>query len=101
MAIRRMMELFNGSLNHYARIMWLVKADHTTTMNSLKRFKDDYDTNAEYRAIYEKLVERTKHLEKPKEVKQFEFAVPLQQASPIAFIEITYEDGTKIKLQHG
>ena len=101
MAIKRMMELFNGSLNHYSRIMWLEKSDHTTTMNSLKRFRDDYETNEEYRAIYAKLVERTKHLEKPKEVIEHQFAVPLQQASPIKFIEITYEDGTKIKLNNG
>ena len=99
MAIKRMMELFNGSLNHYSRIMWLEKSDHTTTMNSLKRFRDDYETNEEYRAIYAKLVERTKHLEKPKDTpKEVEINVPLQRTSPIKFIEITYEDGTKIKL---
>lgn len=99
MAIKRMMELFNGSLNHYSRIMWLVKSDHTTTMNSLKRFKDDYDTNEDYRAIYDKLVEKTKHLEKPKDTpKEIEINVPLQRTSPIKFIEITYEDGTKIRL---
>ena len=101
MAIKRMMELFNGSLNHYSRLMWLEKSDHTTTMNSLKRFRDDYETNEDYRATYAKLVERTKHLEKPKEVIEHHFAVPLQQASPIKFIEITYEDGTKIKLTNG
>ena len=102
MAIKRMMELFNGSLNHYSRIMWLEKSDHTTTMNSLKRFKDDYDTNADYRAIYDKLVERTKHLEKPKDTpSEIEIAVPLQRTSPIKFIEITYEDGTKIKMTNG
>lgn len=99
MAIKRMMELFNGSLNHYSRIMWLEKSDHTTTMNSLKRFRDDYETNEDYRAIYAKLVERTKHLEKPKDTpKEIEINVPLQRNTPIKFIEITYEDGTKIKL---
>ena len=102
MAIKRMMELFNGSLNHYSRIMWLEKSDHTTTMNSLKRFRDDYETNDEYRAIYAKLVERTKHLEKPKDTpKEIEINVPLQRNTPIKFIEITYEDGTKIKLTNG
>lgn len=99
MAIKRMMELFNGSLNHYSRIMWLEKSDHTTTMNSLKRFKDDYDTNEDYRAIYDKLVEKTKHLEKPKDTpKEIEINVPLQRNTPIKFIEITYEDGTKLRL---
>lgn len=102
MAIRRMMDLFNGSLNHYSRIMWLDKSDHTTTMNSLKRFRDDYDTNAEYRSIYDKLVEKTKHLEQPKEAPQsLEMCVPLHKSSAVKFIEITYEDGTKIRLTNG
>lgn len=109
MIIYRMKQLWGGSLNYYAKMMWLEKSDHTTVMNSLEVFRDDFQSDEAYRDRYNKLCELTKNLRPEFQVIQkknadnkIKYEIPLQEVNKkiiSASMVFTLEDGTKLEIE--
>lgn len=62
MAVLRLIELFEQNLKYIGGIMWLNPVDHSTVINARDTCKDDLKYNANYRARYQELVNRTEYL---------------------------------------
>lgn len=64
MAIFRLMQLFNGTLAHYGKVMFLRPVDHTGVLNAKNTFKNDHATNEAIQRQYKELCLRTSQTEK-------------------------------------